>query len=113
MRIDLSPLHNLGNGGISNSQLVDGKHNIVKCSVCRKSLCDIWVTQPSLKVYTKLVAHCGYCGDKSFEVEIQGKFQTGETDDSGLLDVKHEFQDAPKGGDGIYQRMKVLTKKKR
>lgn len=113
VRIDLSPLHNLGKGGIANSQLVDGKHTVIRCSVCNKSLCDIWVTQPAFKMNTKLTAHCGYCGDKSFESTIQGKFQTGETDDSGLLDVKNEFLDTPPDGAGIYQIQKVFTKRKK
>jgi len=108
--IDLSPIHNLGDGGISNTDLVDGNHTIVKCSMCKKKLCDAWVIQPSFKMKSKIVADCDYCGDKSYEVEVEGKFQLGVTDDSALVDIKHEFLDGSTPN-MIYQKLKVKTKR--
>src|SRR5688572_29820531 len=101
MQVDLSPLHNLGVGGLANTELTDGSHIILQCSKCRKKLCDLWVVQPKLDIHTKVVAQCDYCGDRSFEKEIHGKFQTGTTDDSNIVDVKHTFIDGPNSG--IYQ----------
>lgn len=111
--VDLSPLHNLGAGGISNTDLVDGKHIFLSCSICRKNLCDIWLTQPQLDIHTKIIAHCDYCKGRSHEQEIDGKFHLGPTDDSNLIDVKHDFIDGPSESTGIYQRMNVYTKRTR
>lgn len=111
MQIDLSPLHNLGNGGIANSQFKNGSHVILDCAKCRKKLCDLWITQPQLDVHSKIIAHCDYCGDKSFEREIHGKFHTGITDDSNIVDIQHSFIDGPNDSTGIYQKMVVKTKR--
>jgi len=110
--VDLSPLHNLGPGGISNSNYVDGKHLIVSCSRCRKALCDIWLTQPELEVYSKVVALCDYCGGRSYEQDVHGKFHLGITDDSTLVDIQHDFLDGPSPeSTGIYQKMTIKTKR--
>lgn len=109
--IDLSPLHNLGNGGLENTDLVNGKHIILSCSRCRKKLCDLWLTQPDLDVHSKVIAYCDYCGDRSFEQEVHGKFHVGLTDDSGLVNVEHDFIDGPNDSTGIYQKMRVKTKR--
>jgi hypothetical protein len=108
--IDLSPLHNLENGGVANTDLTDGKHVFITCSSCRKKLCDIWITQPQLEVHTKIIATCDYCGDKSYETDIDGKFHVGITDDSNIDDVQQTFLNGPVDG-GIYQKMKILTKR--
>jgi hypothetical protein len=57
--------------------LQDGGHVILKCSACRKSLVDVWVTRPEDKFTWTFQATCGYCGDKSFEKEITGGFHVG------------------------------------
>jgi hypothetical protein len=111
IQIDLTPIHNLGPGGISNSDLVDGEHIIVRCSKCNKSLCDLWMTQPNLDVYTKLTATCDYCGDKSYEKSVKGKFHLGITEDSAISDAKYEFIDGPAESSGIYQKVKLITKR--
>lgn len=66
-----------GEGGVEDSYLTNGKHNIIKCSMCNVSLCDIWVTQPDAKASCDIVVHCCMCGDKSFETKIVGRFHLG------------------------------------
>lgn len=110
MQIDLSPLHNLGNGGLANTELKNGAHVILDCAKCNKKLCDIWITQPNLDVNSKVLAQCDYCGDRSFEKEIRGKFHIGITDDSTIVDINHDFIDGP-NPTGIYQKMRVITKR--
>ena len=109
--VDLSPLDKLGDGGLANSELTNGEHVIIKCSRCRKKLCDVWRTQPLLDVHSKIVVDCDYCGDRSYEHDIRGKFHLGVTDDSGLSDIKNEFIDGPSGSTGIYQKIKIATKR--
>lgn len=101
----------LGPGGISNSHLTDGRHNLIPCSNCGKLLCDVWVTQPSLDVHSEIVADCDYCKDKSFVTNIDGKFHLGITEDSSVVDVKYDFVDGPAGNTGIYQKLRILTKR--
>ncbi len=113
MNVDLTPLHSLGEGGLPGTELKNGDHTIITCSKCRKKLCDVWLTQPDLDVHTKLIAQCDYCGDRSFEKEVHGKFHLGITDDSGLSDIKTEFIDGPNNATGIYQRWRVFTKRLR
>lgn len=108
-QIDLTPLHNLPEGGLYSTELVDGKHVHLKCSRCNKSLCDVWITQPNLKLKTKIVAYCDYCNDRSYEHEIDGKFHIGGTDDSGLVDIKHEFID--NASEVVFQKMSIKTKR--
>jgi hypothetical protein len=69
------------------------------------------MTQPDLDITTKIIAECDYCGNRSYEKEIHGKFHLGMTDDSGLSDIKHEFLDGPSDKTGIYQRMRLKTKR--
>ena len=111
MNVDLTALHELGNGGLANTEFTDGKHIVLDCSKCGKKLADLWITQPDLDVHTKVVAECNYCGDRSYEKEIHGKFHTGITTDSALADIKHEFVDGGSKGTGIYQKMRILTKR--
>ena len=107
--IDLSPLHNLGDGGIKNTDLVNGEHVILQCSMCNKKLCDIWITQPHLKVETEIYANCGHCGDRSYQKKIKGKFHIGIIDGTGITNISHDFKDTV--DDYIYQRVSVDTKK--
>lgn len=109
--VDLSPLHNLGNGGLPGTELVDGKHTVIDCPRCRKRLCDVWVTQPRLDIHTKIVAECDYCHSQTSEKDVKGKFHLGGTEDCALTDVKHEFLDGPTNKTGIFQKMRVITKR--
>lgn len=105
------PFPDLGVGGISNSLLKNGEHRIIKCSNCGKSLCDIWITQPDLDVHSEIVASCDYCKDKSFIEEVDGKFHIGITDDSSVVNVDYDFIDGPAEQTGIYQKLKITTKR--
>lgn len=110
-RIDLSPLHNQGNGGLNNTELVDGKHVIVKCSNCGKELCDVWIIQPSFKMSSKVVAQCDFCGDKSYETAVDGKIQIGTVGDKiGIIDVRNNFTNGTED-DRVYQKIVVKTKR--
>lgn len=110
--IDLSALHNLESRPIPNADIVDGDHIIVRCSNCRKPLCDAWITQPKLKLKTNLTASCDYCGGASSTVKVEGKFQLAGTDDSGMADIKHDFVDND-DKNFIYQKMHVITKRRK
>ncbi len=61
--------------------LVDGGHNILKCSNCGKSLVDVWVTTKS-EVRTTFRANCPFCGDKSFSQEVKGLCHIGCMEDT-------------------------------
>jgi hypothetical protein len=54
--------------------LVDGGHVILKCSNCDKPLVDVLITRPNDPFEWKVVAKCCYCGDKSVEHTIKGRF---------------------------------------
>lgn len=66
----------------------DGGHIIIVCSNCRKSLVDIWLTHQEMPVISTIIAHCGYCGDKSFEQEIAGIFHLGPVDGVSISDTQ-------------------------
>jgi hypothetical protein len=100
-----------GDGGIPNSYLKDGDHNILRCHNCRIGLCDAWVTQPDLPLRSKVKAVCHKCGATSLEMKVNGKFHLGVTDDSNLVDIKYEYHDDPKDG-VIVQNILVITKGK-
>ena len=99
-----------GPGGIPNSYLKDGDHHFCFCHNCKIQLCDVWVTQPKLKVKSKIVAKCPKCGDTSLEVQVTGKFHLGSTDKCDIADMKYSYGD---GSDGyINQKLTVISKLK-
>jgi ribosomal protein L37E len=73
--------------------LTDDGHTIIKCSKCGKPLVDVWHLQRDAidsvtgkPFHWKAIAHCCYCGDKSFSVNLYGRFYiagygTMKTDD--------------------------------
>lgn len=54
------------------SNLKDGGHVFLKCSACRKRLCDIWIQRPDIDLVLNYRATCPFCGDKSALQEIKG-----------------------------------------
>lgn len=110
VNVDLSALHNLGEGGLPNSHLTNGKHNIIKCNSCNKRLCDAWVTQPNENIKSIIKAHCDYCEGTSKNVEVLGKFHLGHTDQSNMINVQYEDQ-TPSDSKIIYQKIEVFTKR--
>lgn len=73
--------------------LKDGGHQIIKCSACDKPLMDVWITNPKETFKWKVKANCPYCGDHSFEKEIQGRFAYGPIfkDDDHPITVIHDL----------------------
>jgi hypothetical protein len=64
--------------------LEDGGHVIIKCSSCKRPLVDIWCTRPdridprtNQPFLWKFVAHCCYCGGKSYPTEVKGGLHIG------------------------------------
>jgi predicted RNA-binding Zn-ribbon protein involved in translation (DUF1610 family) len=78
-----------GDGAIA-SYLEDGEHVIIQCSNCRKTLADVWITQPDFELKSEIVAHCPFCGDKSFKTTVQGAFHLGHTDKTTIDHVEQE-----------------------
>ena len=64
--------------------LKDGGHVILACSACGKPLVDIWIIKADAinpntgKVLEwKMVALCCYCGDRSFQETVHGRYALG------------------------------------
>ena len=76
----------LGEGGIENPRLTNGRHNIIKCSACGTPLVDAWVTEPDVQSTAEIVAHCCMCGDKSFRTRVSGGFHLGVASDKVDID---------------------------
>lgn len=96
---------------IECSFLDDGGHTIIECSACGRSLCDIWVQRPTIKITSDIVANCGHCGDKAFMVTIKGQFCVGVTDETIMSDMRtDEFRT---GGGTMYQKIVIDTVPKR
>lgn len=64
--------------------LEDGGHVYISCSNCDAVLMDVWRTMPNaINPHTKkvfswvLIAKCPFCGDKSYQVPIEGIFHPG------------------------------------
>lgn len=84
--------------------LVDGGHVILECSGCGSKLVDIWVIKPDAvrpdgqPFVWQGVAHCPYCGDKSFLKSWRGKFarhgyavnKPGDEDFTKFTDIDRE-----------------------
>jgi hypothetical protein len=100
-----------GPGGIANSYLKDGDHHICRCHNCKIPLCDVWVTQPTLKMKSKVSAICPTCKEKSLEIRVVGKFHLGATDKCNIIDMKYDFED-DNGTGYINQILVVETKLK-
>ena len=97
---------------IRGTFLDDGGHTIIKCSACGKALCDIWVQRPTIKLSSDISVNCGHCGDKAFQVTIQGQFSVGVTDESLMSDMQTlEFNRNDDGS--TYQKVVIDTAPKR
>lgn len=59
------------------TKLKNGTKSILSCSMCGKSLLEIWITQPNVDMVTKVQATCPYCPERSFVNEVRGKFHAG------------------------------------
>lgn len=84
--------------------LRDGGHVILSCSACGKPLVDIWVVKAdAVNPVTgrpfewKVVALCCYCGDRSFQQTVRGRYALGcygrdvpNPDPDGMDDSKLE-----------------------
>jgi hypothetical protein len=64
--------------------LRDGGHVVLSCSACGRPLVDVWVVKPDALDPTTggpfvwhLRAECCYCGDRSFPVEVRGRWALG------------------------------------
>jgi hypothetical protein len=55
--------------------LSDNGHVILKCSSCSKDLVDLFVVKKDDSLKWKTVAHCCYCGDRSYITEVNGMFR--------------------------------------
>jgi|15BtaG_2_1085339.scaffolds.fasta_scaffold00359_10 DNA-directed RNA polymerase subunit RPC12/RpoP len=86
----------VGDGAI-NSHLTDGKHVAFNCSNCAKLLAKVWITQPSFQMTSKITANCPYCGDKSFEKQVEGAFHLEHTDDT-TIDHTEQGMDTDENG---------------
>jgi hypothetical protein len=97
---------------IKGSFLDDGGHTIIECSACGKRLCDIWVQRPTIRISSDIIANCGHCGDKAFQVTIDGQFSVGVTEDSLVADMRtDEFNTKDDGS--MYQKVTIDTAPKR
>jgi hypothetical protein len=57
--------------------LVDGGHVYLSCRTCNAILVDLHITRPSEPEVWKVKATCPFCGDCSYEREVQGGFHSG------------------------------------
>lgn len=97
-----------GPGGIPNSYLKDGDHHYCVCHNCKIRLCDVWITQPALKINSQITATCPKCKEKSIGVHVKGKFHLGATEVCDIVDMKYEYSDGEAGF--INQKLNVIAK---
>jgi len=62
------------------SDVIDGGHEIIKCSGCDCPLVDIWHIRPYETKITRIFATCPWCGEQSYIQEIKGGFCIGDTE---------------------------------
>lgn len=66
----------------------------ITCSNCDAPLVQVWIRDENFKQETKIRVRCAHCGDRSFAVDVSGKFYLGGTDYTGIEAVnpdKEEF----------------------
>jgi len=71
---------------------MDGGDVMVHCSNCEAPLAELWVTRPEMSIKTEVVAECPHCGDKSYIVELEGKFHLGHTDVTTVVNIEMESE---------------------
>jgi|GEM_PF-4569052 hypothetical protein len=91
-------------GKIENAEII-----VLECSNCRKSLATIWVIRPTSKVTSHIIAHCCFCGDKSFKRSVIGGICIGDTDITSILDFPSDITE--KEGH-VIQNINIKTGKK-
>ena len=76
------------------TQMENGNDTTIECSNCSVPLAQVWIRDESFNQNTKIRAICGHCGDRSFVLEVKGKFYLGGTDYSSIKSIepdKEEF----------------------
>jgi len=106
--LDFTPIHNLPNGGLLNTELDNGEHLIIRCRKCNKSLADLWITKPKAKIVSIVTAKCDYCGDQSFKTTVNGGFHTGVTEESLHKDIIFNKSEVDENG-CLNQEMTIIT----
>ena len=87
----------------------DGGDIFVKCSECGAPLAELWITRPEMKIRSEVTADCPHCGDKSFIVELEGKFHLGQTDFTAIVDQELNMD---RDDDGmLVQKIHLKTEK--
>jgi len=88
-----------------DSFLVDGGKTIIKCSTCDGSLAEIWIVKPNLPIKSKIIARCPFCGNSSFQIEVNGKFIIGHVGNTTISE--NEMVDFYEKDGIIYQEVLI------
>jgi len=88
-----------------DSFLIDGGKTIIKCSTCDCSLAEIWIVKPNLPIKSKIIAQCPFCGNSSFQIEVNGKFIIGHVGNTTISE--NEMVDFYEKDGIIYQEVLI------
>lgn len=81
---------------------------ILTCSKCGKELVHIIYNKEYTHICNKIVAHCCFCNDKSFEQEINGVIYMQQIGDIEM--VNNNIATTLKDGK-LYQNIEIITRK--
>lgn len=73
--------------------LKDNGELVITCSSCQKQLLMlkmVIVSQEEKDIITKIKVKCAYCGSKSLDHTIHGRFYPGVVDDNMFFDISDD-----------------------
>lgn len=91
-----------------NEKVSDNNSIFFSCPICEKSLIEILIVRPNVKMTTNMSVICE-CGEKTFEKQIKGQYCLGSIKGIKIDNVKTDIVSAD--DNGVVQNVTVLIKK--